>query len=51
MDVILLSVKCQSVLVYLDDIIVFLETVEQNLNHFQRALMLLCDIGLTVEEV
>lgn len=49
MDVIFFSMKCQSALVYLDDILVFLETVNQHLNHLQVVLTLLRNVSATLK--
>ena len=46
-DIILASVKWQYALVYLDDVIVYSKSIEENFGHLEHFLQLMHDAGLT----
>jgi len=48
LDIILSGVKCQSCLIYLDDVIVHSKTEEEHVGHVDRVLRLLRDAGVTL---
>ena len=48
-DIILASVKWQHALVYLDDVIVYSDTLEEHFDHLESVLRLLRDAGLTLK--
>lgn len=50
MEIILLSVKCQSPLVSLQDPAVLSKTFEEHLKHLQRVLPLLQDSGVPIRQ-
>lgn len=48
MDVILASVKWQIVLVFLSDIVVFIKTLQQHIDHVQKVLSILHNASATI---
>lgn len=49
MDVLLTKVKWQFTLVFIDDIIILSQSLEEHIRHFQLVLKLLHDAGLTLK--